>query len=170
MEILNQSNKIIVKLFEFPTNLIDFNSFEYEISKTYKLSGTIQGKSNDRFSYTATTILIMDFGVKIPGYYISNEYEVLKYTEGCFFTIHKDKKRKSKIVDGELKEHAASVLIYPPKSKYNYKGGIFMTSDANVEADDEYWTVVFMPLGIRHSVSPVERGVRYAIKGFAYKL
>ena len=90
----------------------------------------------------------------------SNNWDMLVYEKGDFFACHTDGK------ENDL--HLATILLLPPKSINNYKGGELIVYDGNnnkiITAHETDWTVIGLPINIGHESKPVIEGKKIIFK------
>jgi len=91
-------------------------------------------------------------------FFITKNYDLLKYEEGDFFKEHQDTRYN--------KNHIGTILIYPPKKLFNYEGGELYLPKENVliEAFENNWSMVLLHINTLHEVKPIISGTRYVFK------
>lgn len=108
-----------------------------------------------------------------------DDCEILRYDVGGHFVEHTDRDRSH---DDHL--HVGTLSIIPPLSLYPHTGGELVIHESNIKssfykltgdktitikpmtivADQNLYTIVYIPLGVSHSVNKVNDGMRMIIK------
>ena len=89
---------------------------------------------------------------------VFSEDEILKYTVNSHFVKHVDRIRDEKMI-GTL------LLVYPSS---DLLGGVLSVSNVDVEHSPGEHHLVYIPIGMEHSVSTIKQGCRYVFKTCIY--
>lgn len=91
---------------------------------------------------------------------LEEKWDLLIYESGGFFSKHTDSKK--------FDNHYGTILLLPPKSLNNYKGGELILFDGSVEHIIEpnpvKWKLVGFPVNVYHELRPVISGRRLVFK------
>ncbi len=89
-----------------------------------------------------------------------DSWTMIVYETGGFFAKHTDSKSDD--------IHMATLLLLPPRSVNDYKGGELIVYDGtqttSITPDDTQWKFIAMPLNVYHELKPVTEGRRVVFK------
>ena len=89
---------------------------------------------------------------------VFSEDEILKYTVKSHFVKHVDRIRDEKMI-GTL------LLVYP---SIDLLGGVLNVNNVDIEHAPGEHHLVYIPIGVEHSVSTIKQGYRYVFKTCVY--
>lgn len=99
--------------------------------------------------------------------------KVLLYDQGCEFGWHCDSETRDPdelaLIASKNWVQMGTLILFPPKSIFNYEGGLLEFGCSAFTAHDTFWTYTIIPFGIKHRVSPVTSGKRVVFKTVLYR-
>jgi hypothetical protein len=150
-------------------NITSFCTFSSDVMKNGKMVQDLSIRNSftyDKMKLDVDMNEIINILNVVPDIYCTKIIydKVLVYTQNMFFSKHKD--------HNENNYHIGTLLIMPPKSLIDFKGGELVMYDEKESDknpikwihDNNNWTMVYLNLGIYHSVEKILSGTRIAFK------